>query len=231
MVVHGRWTIPSSLEFEQRGKGLNFRRIHAQSAKFTDGFTAFLHLVLPGRLVLGSGAIRDTPQRHATFDEARSPIAAVQHKRKTCARYNFRTLYFLFEQRPAMNSVRKTKSAASKTATLAEKAKSAVTRSTSKLRGSKSASTPGGSASANVSEVNDGAPFSLEPIYQAIRARTPAARRDEALAFAEAFYKRMEDDEFPNHTPEGWAAMSADMLEFARVRKADKASVRVFNAA
>ncbi|RXR07279.1 NAD-glutamate dehydrogenase [Pseudoxanthomonas composti] len=127
-----------------------------------------------------------------------------------------------------MNSVRKTKSAASKTATLVEKAKSAVTRSTSS-RSSKAAGTPAGASAGNAGQ-GGGSPFSLEPIFQAIRARTAAGKRDEALAFAEAFYKRMEDDEFPNHSPEGWAAMSADMLEFARVRKPDKASVRVFNA-
>ncbi|UBB26698.1 NAD-glutamate dehydrogenase [Pseudoxanthomonas japonensis] len=72
--------------------------------------------------------------------------------------------------------------------------------------------------------------FSLEPIYAAIRKRVPAARQAEALAFTEAFYKRMADDEYPHHAPEIWAAIAADMLEFARARKPGTANVRVFNA-
>ncbi|WP_454832951.1 NAD-glutamate dehydrogenase [Pseudoxanthomonas wuyuanensis] len=72
--------------------------------------------------------------------------------------------------------------------------------------------------------------FSLEPIFAAIRKRVPSARHAEARAFAEAFYKRMEADEFPHHSPEGWAALACDMLDFARARKPGSASVRVFNA-
>ena len=75
-----------------------------------------------------------------------------------------------------------------------------------------------------------GAGFSLEPVYAAIRKRTPAARQAEAVVFAESFYQRMEDDEYPHHTPEGWAALACDMLDFARVRKPGNANVRVFNA-
>jgi hypothetical protein len=73
---------------------LNFRQIHAQSLKFTGIFTAPLHSVQPGLQARRRNSILDPPQRHATFDEAGAPIAAVQHRRKTCARYNFRTLYF-----------------------------------------------------------------------------------------------------------------------------------------
>ncbi|WP_238394509.1 NAD-glutamate dehydrogenase [Pseudoxanthomonas wuyuanensis] len=72
--------------------------------------------------------------------------------------------------------------------------------------------------------------FSLEPIFAAIRKRVPSARHAETRAFAEAFYKRMEADEFPHHSPEGWAAIACDMLDFARTRKPGTASVRVFNA-
>ncbi|SDQ29188.1 glutamate dehydrogenase [Pseudoxanthomonas sp. CF125] len=72
--------------------------------------------------------------------------------------------------------------------------------------------------------------FSLEPIFTAIRKRLPAARQAEAKAFAETFYKRMEDDEYPHHTPEAWAALACDMLDFARVRKPGTTNVRVFNA-
>ena len=54
--------------------------------------------------------------------------------------------------------------------------------------------------------------FSLEPIFAAIRKRLPTARQAEAKAFAESFYKRMEDDEYPHHAPEAWAALACDML-------------------
>ena len=72
--------------------------------------------------------------------------------------------------------------------------------------------------------------FSLDPVFAALRKRVPATQQAQAKAFAEAFYKRMEDDEYPHHSPEGWAALACDMLDFARVRKAGTANVRVFNA-
>ena len=71
--------------------------------------------------------------------------------------------------------------------------------------------------------------FSLEPVYTALRKRYPAAGQAEAVAFAADFYKRMEADEFPHHSVDEWAALAGDTLEFARVRKAGKANVRVFN--
>ena len=40
----------------------------------------------------------------------------------------------------------------------------------------------------------------------------------------------MEEDEYPHHSPEAWAALACDMLDFARVRKPGAANVRVFNA-
>jgi glutamate dehydrogenase len=57
--------------------------------------------------------------------------------------------------------------------------------------------------------------FSLEPIFAALRKRLPAARQAEAKAFAESFYKRMEDDEYPHHAPEAWAALEASMRRAA----------------
>ncbi|MBP3985221.1 NAD-glutamate dehydrogenase [Pseudoxanthomonas helianthi] len=72
--------------------------------------------------------------------------------------------------------------------------------------------------------------FSLEPVFAALRKRLPAARAAEAVAFAEAFYKRMEADEYVHHSADGWAALVADMLDFVRNRKPGTANVRVFNA-
>ncbi|WP_045727681.1 NAD-glutamate dehydrogenase domain-containing protein [Xanthomonas sp. GPE 39] len=85
-----------------------------------------------------------------------------------------------------------------------------------------------------MAKVIDAAPiaaagFSLGPVFAALRKRYPAARQEQAQAFAEAFYRRMEEDEFPHHIPQEWAALAASMLEFARKRKPGTANVRVFN--
>lgn len=72
--------------------------------------------------------------------------------------------------------------------------------------------------------------FSLQPIHDALKTLVPSAKREQAKVFADAFYRRMEQDEFPHHSAQGWAAMAVDMLEFARVRKPGTANVRVFNA-
>lgn len=71
--------------------------------------------------------------------------------------------------------------------------------------------------------------ITLEPVFAALRKRYPAARQSEVQLFAADFYRRMEEDEFLNHPPEQWAALAADMLEFARTRKAGTVNVRVFN--
>lgn len=70
---------------------------------------------------------------------------------------------------------------------------------------------------------------SLEPIVEAMRKRLPKARHAEAEAFAHAFYKRMSYDEYPQHSPEGWAALAVDFLDYARDRKPGTAMVRLFN--
>lgn len=49
-----------------------------------------------------------------------------------------------------------------------------------------------------------GEAFSLAPILDAIRKRVSgAAAQAEARTFAEAFYKRMEEDEYPHHGADG----------------------------
>ncbi len=68
-----------------------------------------------------------------------------------------------------------------------------------------------------------------KPIMTALAKRVPKSRLDEAQAFANVFYRRMDPDEYAQHGAEGWAALAADMLEFARVRKAGKPLVRLFN--
>ncbi|WP_149193572.1 NAD-glutamate dehydrogenase [Luteimonas suaedae] len=69
----------------------------------------------------------------------------------------------------------------------------------------------------------------LEPIFAAIRNRAGKGRQDDASAFAGAFYRRMTADELPLHSPDGWAALANDFLDFARTRKPGRANVRLFN--
>ncbi|MGH8076053.1 MAG: hypothetical protein ACREPE_01845, partial [Lysobacter sp.] len=64
---------------------------------------------------------------------------------------------------------------------------------------------------------------SLDPIIAAMRKRLPKARHPEGEAFIKAFYKRMGEDELPKHSPEGWAALATDFLDFARARKTGSA--------
>ncbi|MBD9368196.1 NAD-glutamate dehydrogenase [Xanthomonas sp. XNM01] len=77
--------------------------------------------------------------------------------------------------------------------------------------------------------IEAGTGFSLAPVHAAARKLVPAARHAELKEFLDEFYRRMEEDEYPNHAPEAWAAIGVDMLEFARKRKPGTASVRVFN--
>lgn len=69
----------------------------------------------------------------------------------------------------------------------------------------------------------------LEPVYAAVRKQAGKGRQDDAVAFAQAFYQRMGEDELPMHSADGWAALANDFLDFARVRKHGSANVRLFN--
>ncbi|MFN3310159.1 MAG: NAD-glutamate dehydrogenase [Thermomonas sp.] len=71
----------------------------------------------------------------------------------------------------------------------------------------------------------------LNPILDALAKRVGKAGRAEAQAFAAAFYRRMDAEEFASRSAAGWAELAADMLEFARSRRRGKASVRLFNPA
>ena len=73
----------------------------------------------------------------------------------------------------------------------------------------------------------DGA--SPKQIVAALAKRVPKARLAEAQVFADAFYRRMDHEEYAQHGADGWAALAADILEFARQRKPGKANVRLFN--
>ena len=69
----------------------------------------------------------------------------------------------------------------------------------------------------------------LDPVYAAIRKLAGKTRQEDAAAFAQAFYQRMGEDELPMHSPDGWAALANDFLEFARTRKPGKVNIRLFN--
>ena len=72
-------------------------------------------------------------------------------------------------------------------------------------------------------------PVSLHPILKAMRAELPKARHAQAEAFLNAFYERMGEDELPEHTPEGWAALAAVFLDFIGSREPGTGLVRLFN--
>ena len=71
----------------------------------------------------------------------------------------------------------------------------------------------------------------LAPIFSAIRALAGKEGQEDANLFAKAFYHRLTEDELPLHTPEAWAALANDFLDFARKRKPGTAIVRLFNPA
>ncbi|KAF1710577.1 glutamate dehydrogenase [Pseudoxanthomonas kalamensis DSM 18571] len=71
--------------------------------------------------------------------------------------------------------------------------------------------------------------FSLDPIFDAVCKRLPAPQQADGRQFAEGFYKRMEADEYPHHSPEVWAALACDVYQFAQRRKPGKHGVRAFN--
>ena len=70
---------------------------------------------------------------------------------------------------------------------------------------------------------------SLAPILAALRKRLPKAQHAQGEAFANAFYLRMGEDEWAQHSTESWAAMAVDLFAFVQQRKAGTPKVRLFN--
>lgn len=106
--------------------------------------------------------------------------------------------------------------------------KTAAKTPAAKAGSKQAAAKPAGRAPQSAPPV-DAQAVDLRPIVEAMRKRLPKARHAEAEAFAQAFYKRMSSDEMPQHAAEGWAALAADFLDFARDRKPGSALVRLFN--
>ncbi|MGY4516122.1 NAD-specific glutamate dehydrogenase [Lysobacter sp. HA18] len=69
----------------------------------------------------------------------------------------------------------------------------------------------------------------VDQIVAALSATLPKAQQALAESFARVFYKRMTTDEFPQHSPQAWAALAAGFVEFMRTRKPGTTLVRLFN--
>ncbi|WP_101926943.1 NAD-glutamate dehydrogenase [Luteimonas rhizosphaerae] len=69
----------------------------------------------------------------------------------------------------------------------------------------------------------------LDPIFAAVRKRAGKDAHQDANAFAQAFYRRMTEEELPLHSADGWAALAADLFAFAAKRKPGTANIRLFN--
>ncbi len=69
----------------------------------------------------------------------------------------------------------------------------------------------------------------LDPILDALNRRLPAPRQGDAAAFARRFFGRMPADELAGRSPELWAALIADLLEFTRERRPGAPKLRIFN--
>jgi glutamate dehydrogenase len=69
----------------------------------------------------------------------------------------------------------------------------------------------------------------LDEVLQALKARLPAPRHKDAQVLAEAFCRRIPDEDYASRSPQVWAVLLAGMLEFARDRKPETPKVRLFN--
>ncbi|UNK41291.1 NAD-glutamate dehydrogenase [Luteimonas sp. S4-F44] len=113
-----------------------------------------------------------------------------------------------------------------KTGTPSSKRKAAATPAPRKR-----AKPQGGDASVMPAPSRPAGASLLDPIFAAVRRRTGKAAARGADAFAQGFYRRMTEDEIPLHSADGWAALAADLFEFAARRKPGTANVRLFNPA
>jgi glutamate dehydrogenase len=108
--------------------------------------------------------------------------------------------------------------------------KASSPKASSKVTAAKSARTPAARpAQAAIAATAFRDTVALDPIVAVMRKLLPKTRHGEGDVFAREFYKRMSNDELPQHSPGEWAALAADYLDFARVRKPGTALVRLFN--
>jgi glutamate dehydrogenase len=69
----------------------------------------------------------------------------------------------------------------------------------------------------------------LETIASTLAGMVPAERRQDLLAFAQAFFARLPEDELVLRSARVWAAIALSNREFADQRAAGQAKIRVFN--
>ena len=71
----------------------------------------------------------------------------------------------------------------------------------------------------------------LDPVIAALGSGLKKADQPLAIAFAQAFYQRLDADEYARHSDAQWAAMAAAMFELARERKSGQIKLVVSNPA
>ncbi|MBV2210313.1 MAG: NAD-glutamate dehydrogenase [Thermomonas sp.] len=71
----------------------------------------------------------------------------------------------------------------------------------------------------------------LKPVLDALAKRVGKAGQEQAIAFATAFYQRLDAEELASRSIDEWADLAADTLEFVATRKRGKANVRLTNPA
>ncbi len=69
----------------------------------------------------------------------------------------------------------------------------------------------------------------FDAVLTALKSRLPAPRHKDAQALADAFCRRIPDEDYASRSPDVWAMLLADFSEFMRDRRADTPKVRLFN--
>ncbi len=69
----------------------------------------------------------------------------------------------------------------------------------------------------------------VHDVLEALRGRLPAPRLKEARVLAEAFCRRIPEEDFRSRSAADWAGMLAGLLDFLRERRAETPKVRIFN--
>jgi len=112
--------------------------------------------------------------------------------------------------------------------TSSRKTADAASKATAKAATPKKSATAGKKAGTASRRAGSGL---LDPIFDAVRRLAGKEAHKDASAFAQAFYRRMTEEEMALHSADGWAALAADLFAFASKRKPGTANVRLFNPA
>jgi glutamate dehydrogenase len=69
----------------------------------------------------------------------------------------------------------------------------------------------------------------LDAVFAALKSRLPAPRQKDALSLAEAFFRRISDEDFAARNAEDWASLLIGFLDFLRDRRGETLKIRLFN--